>query len=398
MRVLVIGDGARDHALCWKLVESPLVDELHCAPGNVGVATLAECVPISVKAINTLLSFCEDNEVEFLVIGAEPALAAGLIDICNRNGLPAFGPEVHAARLGTAKAFAREFCERYQIPIAPGRIFTEAEAAKRFAEEAELPIVVKSDRRVDGAKVVVCRTLAEAEAAIAARFKGEEGEDIVIESFLAGEPVSFCAIADGNVILPMTSTTDRWDPDGPQAFPGVLCPAPAVTPEVSKAICETILLPTVRAMKAERKAFKGLLNASLMLTAEGPKLLDYKITYSDPEWAAIMLRIKGDLMPALVSSFDEMLDRFNDFRWLPESTMVLCMHAGDAAASDKIAAACEEAELADPDVVVFRAYDEKALSVTASGTDLGDVRKRLYAAVARIKAALSSIPLSNDFI
>lgn len=388
MRVLVIGDGPRDHALCWKLVESPLVDELHCAPGNAGVATLAECVPISTKAINTLLSFCEDNEVEFLVIGAEPALAAGLIDICNRNGLPAFGPEVHAARLGISKTFLRGLAERHQIPMAPGRVFTDAEAAKRFAAEAKFPLVVKGDVRIDGARIVICQNLAEAEAAIAPRFKGEEGEDIVIEEFLEGEPVNFCAITDGNVILPMTSTTHRWDPDGPQAFPGVLCPAPAVTPEVQKAICETILLPTVRAMKAERKAYKGLLNASLMLTKDGPILLDYKSTYSDPDWQAIMLRIKGDLMPALVSSFDEMLDRFNDFRWLPESTMVLVMRAGPEATAEKIAAACDEVEVADPDVVVFRAYDEKELNVTASGTDLADVRKRLYAAAARLKAAL----------
>ncbi len=316
-------------------------------------------------------------------------LAAGLIDICNRNGLPAFGPEVHAARLGTSKAFAREFCERHQIPMAPGRVFSDAETARRFAAEAKFPIVVKGDVRIDDAKVVICRNLAEAEAAIAARFKGEEGEEIVIEEFLEGEPVHFCAIADGNVILPMTSTTDRWDPEGPQAFPGTLCPAPAVTPDIQQAICDTILSPTVRAMKAERRAFKGLLNASLMLTADGPKLLDFKVTYSDPDWQAIMLRVKGDLMPALVSSFDEMLDRFNDFRWLPESAMVLVMHAGAEATADKIAAACEAAEVADPDVVVFRAYDEKALNVTASGTDLADIRKRLYAAAARIKAALS---------
>lgn len=142
-------------------------------------------------------------------------------------------------------------------------------------------------------------------------------------------------------------------------------------------------------MKAERRAFKGLLNASLMLTAEGPKLLDYKATYGDPDWQAIMLRIKGDLMPALASSFDEMLERFNDFRWLSELAMALTMRAeGEAVTAEKIAAACEEAEVADPDVVVFRAYDEKQLNVTASGTDLADVRKRLYAAAARIKAAL----------
>ena len=388
MRVLVIGDGARDHALCWKLVELPLVDELHCAPGNVGIATLAECAPIATKAINTLLSFCEDNDVEFIIIGAEPALAAGLIDICNRNGLPAFGPEVHSARLGLSKVMAREFCERYQIPMAPGRIFTDADSAKRYAAEAKYPLVVKGDVRIDGAKVTICKTLAEAEAVITPRFKGEEGEDIVIEEFLEGEPVNYCGIADANVILPLTSTTYRWDPDGPQAFAGVLCPAPAVTPEIEATIVETIMQAAVTGMKADRKSFKGLLNASIMLTPDGPKLLDFKSTYSDPDWQAIMLRIKGDLMPALASSFDEMLDRFNAFRWLPESTIVLVMHSGEGATANKIAAACEEVEVADPDVVVFRAYDEKELNITASGTDLADVRKRLYAAAARLKAAV----------
>jgi phosphoribosylamine---glycine ligase len=388
MRVLVIGDGARDHALCWKLVESPLVDELHCAPGNSGVATLAECVPISSKAINTLLSFCEDNDVEFVVVGGEQALAAGLIDICVRNGLPCFGPEVHAARLGTAKSFAREFCERHQIPMARGRVFTDAQSAKTYAGESAFPLVVKGDVRIDGAKVVICKTLAEAEAAISARFTGAEGEDVIIEEFVEGEPVHYCGIADGNTILPLTSTTERWDPEGSQAFPGALCPAPAVTPEIEKFIVGTILRPTVVGMKAERKAFKGVLNASLMLTADGPKLLDYKSTYHDPDWQAIVLRIKGDLMPALASSFDEMLERFNDFRWLPESTMVLVMHAAEAATPEKIAAACEAAEVADPDVVVFRAYDDKELSVTASGTDLAEMRTRLYAAAARISAAL----------
>ena len=388
MRVLVIGDGARDHALCWKLVESPLVDELHCAPGNVGVATLAECVPISIKAINTLLSFCEDNEVEFIVVGGEQALAAGLIDICNRNGLPAFGPEVHAARLGLSKAFARALCERNQIPMAPGRIFTDAEAAKSYVAEAAYPLVIKGDVRIDGAKVAICQNRAEAEAAIAARFKGDPSEDITIEAFVEGEPVSFCGIADANIILPLTSTTDRWDVGGPQAFPGALCPAPAVTPEIQAAIIDTIMRPAVVAMKAERRAFKGLLNASLMLTADGPKLLDFKATYHDPDWQAIMLRIKGDLMPALASSFDEMLERFNDFRWVPESAIAITMRVDEAASAEKIAAACEEAEVADPDVVVFRAYDEKQLNITASGTDLADVLKRLYAAAARIKAAL----------
>lgn len=388
MRVLVIGDGARDHALCWKLVESPLVDELHCAPGNVGVATLAECAPIATKAINTLLSFCEDNDVEFIIIGAEPALAAGLIDICNRNGLPAFGPEVHAARIGLSKVMAREFCERHKIAMAPGRIFTDAASAKAFVAQAKFPLVVKGDQPVDGAKVAICQTLAEAEAVIAPRFKGEDGEDIVIEEFIAGEPVHYCGIADANTILPLTSTTNHWDPEGPQAFPGALCPAPAVTPEVEKAIIDQIMRPIVEGMKEERKSFKGLLNASIMVTADGPKLLDIKCTYGDPDWQAIMLRIKGDLMPALASSFDEMLDRFNPFRWLPESTMVLTMRAGADATSAKIAEACDAVEVADPDVVVFRAYDEKELNVTASGTDLADIRKRLYAAAANLQAAV----------
>jgi phosphoribosylamine---glycine ligase len=390
MRVLVIGDGAQDHALCWKLVESPLVDELHSVPGNEGIAMVAECVPFSVKAVNTIVDFCDDNEIEFIVINALPSLSLGLVDMLDRKGYPSFGPDLAGVRLESWKAFARRVYERHNIPTPRFACFDTAEAAKKYLAETGIPAVVKGDVAIDGKKVSICRTLEEAEAAVDARLKAEDKAEIVIEELLSGEEVGFMAITDGNVILPLTSTTAHWDGEGSSEFPGALSPAPAVTPEVQAEIIDRILVPTIEGMKSERNMCKGLLNARVMLTAEGPKLLDYKVRFTDPDWAAIALRISGDLMPALVSSFDEMLYRFNDFRWLPESAAVLVLTVDKEKASlEKIACGCDLAEEADEDIVVFRAHDSYVLHVTASGTDLTDMRKRLHAAAATIISAFA---------
>jgi phosphoribosylamine--glycine ligase len=388
MRVLVVGDGAREHALCWKLIESPLVDELFCAPGNVGTATLAENVPISMNAPNTITTFCEENDIDFIVVGSIQTLRGGVIDMLTRNGFPSCGPEMGPSRLETSKVFQKEFCQRHNLPIPRFAKFNAPDAAKQYVAETGLPIVVKSDHPVDGVKVVICRTKEEAEVAINARLIGQGDAEIIVEDFFQGEAFSYVAITDGEAVLPLTSVTESWDEAGAAPIPGCLCPAPSVTAEVESFIVEQVLRPTVAAMKLERNAFRGLLNARLILTSDGPKLVDFKVRSSDPEWQAIMLRMVQDLMPALISSYDEMLYRFDPFRWNEASSAVLVMYAPDAADADKIAAACDLAEEADPDVVVFRARNLRELSVTATGEDLADLRKRLHAAADRIAAAL----------
>jgi phosphoribosylamine--glycine ligase len=388
MRVLVIGDGAREHALCWKLVESPLVDELYCAPGGNGVVGLAECVPIAMGALQTILSYCDDNDVEFVIVDSLLALENGLVDMLNRNGYPAFGSDMGGVKLETSKAFAKEFCKRNAIPTARFAIFAEAEPALRYVSETGLPIVVKSDRPVDGAKVAVCRTESEAKAAIAARLTGAPEDQIIVEEFLSGAEVGFSIITDGNVALSLTSTTPRWDGEATPAAIGCLSPAPEVTPDVEKAIVDAIFLPTVEHMKAERRAIKGALSAKIMLTDAGPKLLDYKVQLPEPEWQAIMLRMKGDVMPAMISSFDEMLYRFNPFRWHEESAVAVVIKTDGTVDPEQIRAAVDAAEEADGDIVVFQSYEDRELGVTAGGKDLADIRKRLRAALERIEQVL----------
>jgi phosphoribosylamine--glycine ligase len=389
MRVLVIGDGAREHALCWKLVESPLVDELYCAPGSNGVALLAECVPIAMGALQTILAYCEDNEIEFVVVDSLVAMQNGLIDMLNRNGYPSFGADMGAVKLETSKIFAKEFCKRHAIPTARFARFADTEAARRYLAETGFPAVIKSDTAIDGAKVAICRTKEEAEAAIAARLTGAEGEEILVEDYLEGVPIGFSVITDGEVVLPLTSTTPRWDGEAVAAIEGCLSPAPEVTPEIEAEMVEKIFLPTVEQMKAERRICKGLVSASIMLTGDGPKLLDYKMHFHDPEWQVIMLRMKGDLMPALVSSYDEMLYRFNPFRWHEEAAASLVVRTDGERDPEQIFAAIDSAELADSDIVVFQSYKDRELGVTAGGKDADDIRTRLREAVERINKVLA---------
>ncbi len=389
MRVLVIGDGAREHALCWKLVESPLVDELYCAPGSTGVALLAECVPIAMGALQTILAYCEDNDIEFVVVDALVAMENGLVDMLNRNGYPSFGPDMGAVKLETSKVFAKEFCKRHAIPTARFERFKDAEAARRYLAETGFPAVIKSDAVIDGRKVAICRTKEEAEAAIKARLGGAEDEEIVVEEYLTGTEIGFSVITDGLVVLPLTSTTPRWDGEDSTEIQGCLSPAPEVTPEIEAELVEKIFLPTVEQMKAERRMCKGLVSASIMLTAEGPKLLDYKMRFSDPEWQVIMLRMKGDVMPALVSSYDEMLYRFNPFRWNDEVAAALVIKTDGERDPEHVLAAIDSAELADSDIVVFQSYKDRELGVTAGGKDVDDVRKRLREAVERINHVLA---------
>jgi phosphoribosylamine---glycine ligase len=384
MNVLVIGDGARAHALCWKLSESPVLEELYCAPGNIGVGLIAECVPISLKAVHTIASFCEENDIDFIIVSNTQTMSIGIVDMLNRNGFATFGPDMGAVRLETSKAFSREICQAGNIPMAKFVRVTDQASADAHIDASELPIVVKGDFAADGSRVAICKTKEEAKVAVAAHFAAGDLE-IFLEEFLTGPEVSYCAVTDGHIVLPMTSATDDWDPDGPGLYRGSLSPAPAVTPEIEKQILQKILRPTINTMKNMRRPFKGLLNARLILTAEGPKVIDYKVRFSDPEWQAIALRINGDLIPALISSYDEMLERFDPFRWHPGSAVALVMRAeGANATTEKIGIAIDTIEAEDEDIVVYRSNEEKELNITATGTDLADVRKRLYAAVSRV--------------
>lgn len=297
MRVLVVGGGGREHALVWKLRKSPRVKRIYCAPGNAGIAELAECVDIAADDITKLVKFAEEQEIELTVAGPEAPLAAGIADAFKAEGLKVFGPVAAAARLEASKVFAKQLMQKYGIPTAESRTFTVAEDALEYIRRKGAPIVVKADGLAAGKGVIVAQTMAEAEAAVkrmlvAGEF-GAAGKRIVLEEYLAGEEVSVLAFTDGKAVVPMAGAQDHkaaYDHDrGPNTGGmGAYSPAPVLTPELLQQVRREILEPTVDGLRREGITFQGVLYAGLMLTADGPKVLEYNVRFGDPECQAIL--------------------------------------------------------------------------------------------------------------
>lgn len=404
MRILVIGSGGREHALCWAVAASPLVDKLYCAPGNAGIAQEAECVPIGVMDTAGIVAFCKKEAIDFVVVGPEAPLVAGLVDALEGGGIAAFGPSQAAAALEGSKGFMKDLCAREGIPTAAYRRFTEAVAAKAYVAAQGAPIVVKADGLAAGKGVVVAATVEEAQEAVDAAFGGRfgaAGAEIVVEEFLAGEEASFFALCDGVHALPLAAAQDHkrvGDGDtGPNTGGmGAYSPCAAVTPEIAAQVMERIILPTVRAMARAGTPFKGVLYAGLMLTAEGPKLIEYNCRFGDPECQPLMMRLQSDLVPALLAARDGVLDRI-DLRWHEETAICVVMAANgypdDPQRGTEIRGL--DAADADPEVKIFHAgtkrdgdrilaYGGRVLGVTASGSNLAAARERAYGAIDKI--------------
>ena len=333
MRVLVVGGGGREHALCWTIAASPLVEALFCAPGNAGIAADAACVPIAAEDIDGILRFAREESIDFVVVGPEAPLVAGLVDRLEEAGVKAFGPTAAAARLEGSKAFTKDLCARYGIPTAEYGRFTDLRAAESFIATRPLPVVVKADGLAAGKGVVIAQTRDEARAAaremLAEQRFGAAGEEIVIEQFLPGEEASFFALVDGETALPLATAQDHkrvGDGDtGPNTGGmGAYSPAPVVTEEVAERIMTRIVRPTVAAMKAEGMPFKGVLYAGLMIEDGEPRLLEYNVRFGDPECQVLMVRLASDLLPALVASADGVLDMF-DLRWHDDAALTVVM-------------------------------------------------------------------------
>ena len=333
MRVLVVGGGGREHALCWTIAASPLVEALFCAPGNAGIAADAACVPIAAEDIDGILRFAREESIDFVVVGPEAPLVAGLVDRLEEAGVKAFGPTAAAARLEGSKAFTKDLCARYGIPTAEYGRFTDLRAAESFIATRPLPVVVKADGLAAGKGVVIAQTRDEARAAaremLAEQRFGAAGEEIVIEQFLSGEEASFFALVDGETALPLATAQDHkrvGDGDtGPNTGGmGAYSPAPVVTEEVAERIMTRIVRPTVAAMKAEGMPFKGVLYAGLMIEDGEPRLLEYNVRFGDPECQVLMVRLASDLLPALVASADGVLDMF-DLRWHDDAALTVVM-------------------------------------------------------------------------
>jgi phosphoribosylamine---glycine ligase len=403
MNILLIGGGGREHALAWKIAASPLADRVYCAPGNAGIAREAECVALDCADHGAVIAFCRAKAIDFVVVGPEAPLVAGLVDDLESAGIKTFGPTKAAARLEGSKGFTKDLCRANNIPTAAYERFDGAAPAKEYLRRMAAPIVVKADGLAAGKGVVVAATIAEAEAAVDAVFGGALGNagGVVIEEFLAGEEASFFVLSDGENAVPLATAQDHkraFDGDlGPNTGGmGAVSPAAVMTPALERRALDEIVLPTLRAMAAMGAAYKGVLYAGLMITAQGPKLIEYNVRFGDPECQVLMLRLMSDLVPALIAARDGMLKNFA-LRWYPEAALTVVMAAkgypGDYA-KGSVVGGLGEAEKIEG-VEIFHAGTRKedgrilanggrVLDVTAAGTTFAEARARAYAAVDKI--------------
>jgi phosphoribosylamine--glycine ligase len=405
MNILLLGSGGREHALAWKIAASPLVERLYCAPGNAGIARECEVVALDAADHAAVIAFCKARKIDLVVVGPEAPLCAGIVDGLAAAGLKAFGPSRAAARLEGSKGFTKDLCKANGIPTATYARFTAAAPAKDYVRAQRTPIVVKADGLAAGKGVVVAESAAEAEAAIEMMFGGglgEAGTELVVEEFLQGEEASFFALCDGESAIPLASAQDHkraFDGDeGPNTGGmGAYSPAPVMTPQMSRRAMDEIVVPTVRAMKIMGAPYKGVLYAGLMITADGPKLIEYNVRFGDPECQVLMLRLMSDLVPALLASCDGMLKSF-DLRWYPDAALTVVMAAkgypgnyikGSAIEGLEAAAAVEGVEIfhagtkADGNRVL--ANGGRVLNVCALGKTVSEAQARAYQAVDRIR-------------
>jgi phosphoribosylamine--glycine ligase len=335
MRVLVVGGGGREHALAWAVAASPRLTKLWCAPGNPGIAEHAECVPIAATDIAALVGFARENAVDLVVPGPEAPLTLGLADACAAAGLRCFGPSAAAARLEGSKAFCREVCDAAGVPGAAWARFEDAAAARAHVRANGAPIVVKADGLAAGKGVVVAETLAEAEAAIAdimeTRIHGEAGATVVIEECLRGEEVSFFALCDGLDALPLGAAQDHKRVGEGDTGPntggmGAYAPPPAFSDALRDEVMARIVRPTLAEMARRGTPFRGVLFAGLMLTADGPKLIEFNVRFGDPECQALLLRLRSDLLGALLAACEGALGEVA-LHWAEDHSLVVVMAA-----------------------------------------------------------------------
>ena len=404
MNVLLIGGGGREHALAWKLKQSSLLDTLYCAPGNAGIAEVAETAPLDVGNHDAVARFCKEKQIGLVVIGPEAPLVAGLTDDLEAQGIKVFGPSKAAARLEGSKGFTKDLCARADILTAAYARFSDARAAKAYVATQKLPIVVKADGLAAGKGVTIAETKADAEAAIDACFSGAFGAagfEVVIEELLSGEEVSFFALVDGKAVLPLVTAQDHkraFDRDeGPNTGGmGSYSPAPIMSDSLCRRVMTEIIRPTVRAMADAGTPFKGALYAGLMIKHGTPQLIEYNVRFGDPECQVLMPRLKSDLLPALLATAEGRLAGIT-LDWFDDPALCVVMAAkgypGAYARGSEIKGL--DAAASDPDVQIFHAGTKRAgnhiladggrvLGVTARGQDIREAQVRAYAAVDKI--------------
>ena len=401
MKVLIVGSGGREHAIAFACAKSPKVDKIYCAPGNAGIAQIAECVPIGAMEFDKLVDFAKSNAIDLTVIGMDDPLVGGIVDVFEKEGLRVFGPRKNAAILEGSKAFSKELMRKYNIPTAAYETFTSADDACRYLETADYPIVLKADGLALGKGVIICNTKDEAMAGVKTLMTdkqfGDAGNTIVIEEFMTGREVSVLSFVDGNTIKIMSSAQDhKRAKDGDQGLNtggmGNFSPSPFYTPEVDKFCKEHIYQATVDAMKAEGRPFKGVIFFGLMLTPNGPKVLEYNARFGDPEAQVVLPRMKNDIIDVFEACIDGTLDKI-DLQF--EDNACVCV----VLASDGYPVAYEKGKLitgfenfnGKDDYFCFHAgtklTDEgivtnggRVLGITALGKDLKEARAKAYEA------------------
>jgi len=404
MNVLLIGGGGREHALAWALSASPLLTKLYAAPGNAGIAELAECVALDVSDDAAVLAFVAEKGIGFVVIGPEAPLVAGLGDVLAAAGVKHFGPSKAAAQLEGSKGFTKDLCREAGIPTGAYGRFRDAASAQAYLAAQPVPIVVKADGLAAGKGVVVAGTRAEAEAAIDACFAGAfgaAGAEVVIEEFLEGEEASFFALCDGEHALALATAQDHKrvgdDDTGPNTGGmGAYSPAPVMTPDLVRRTMDEIIQPTVAAMAARGTPFKGVLFAGLMIAAEGPKLIEYNVRFGDPETQVLMMRLESDLLAAMLATADGALDHL-DLCWRSDAALTVVLAARGYPGTPEKGTEIKGLDAAGgvAGVQIFHAGTRRdgerliadggrVLNVTALGASVAEAQARAYEAIAKI--------------
>lgn len=399
MKVLVVGGGGREHAICWKLAQSPKVDELYCAPGNAGIASVATCVPIGATDLDGMVKWAKENAMDFVMVAPDDPLALGMVDALEAAGIRAFGPRKNAAIIEASKAFSKELMKKYGIPTAKYQTFTDEAAALAYIDEQGAPIVVKADGLALGKGVIVASTVEEAKQAVRDMMEngvfGASGSTVVIEECMTGPEVTVLAFADGEHVVPMLSSQDHkraYDGnEGPNTGGmGAFAPSPNYTPDIAERCMKEIFQPTISAMKAEGRPFQGVIYFGLMLTPEGPKVVEYNSRFGDPETQPLLSLLDSDLFDIFNACIDGTLDQM-DIQWKSGAACCLVLASGGYPVKYEkghVISGLDEVK----DAVVFHAGTKlnaegqfvnnggRVLGVTALGANLAEAVDNAYAA------------------
>ncbi len=405
MKVLVVGGGGREHALVWKISKSSRVSGIYCAPGNGGISDLAECVNISATDVEGVVRFAKQNRIDLTVVAPDDPLAMGMVDALQAEGLKAFGPTRDAAMIESSKVFAKNLMHKYGIPTARYRVFESYDKAVEYVEQIQYPVVIKAEGLALGKGVVIAQDFNEARDTLKAMMVdkafGQAGLRVVIEEHLTGPEVSVLTFTDGKTIIPMVSAQDHkraYDGDqGPNTGGmGAFSPSRVYTPDIAREVEDSIIWPTIRAMAEEGRRFKGVLYFGLMLTPQGPKVLEYNARFGDPETQVVLPRLKTDIVDIFEAVIDERLDEIN-VEWEDNAAVCVVLASGGYPGSYRTGYEISGMEevLKDPDMMVFHAGTKKidgkyytsggrVLGVTATARDLDTAIQKAYGNVEKI--------------